>query len=293
MENLEKSILYTKKKKQHQISRLKSHQTKSIEGINEFLEDQKSAVAVTTGFEYLSTWSQWNFINNFIDSGTPDHDSLISATLYEIEANNVSFFLGKKVESYRHATPFHIAVKHMAQASLLGWDLLAIKYCRLLIEMLNGKQYKGWHDAYKHPWFIIRMFCKWQNIDFNYEKLNHPAQLGVYQDVLDNWDTRDTSLLSNLINKMVTFHIEQSDEYEHRNMTPDFSSSDYFIYPVEILVWLNIRNRLNLPDYLPDNDLMKMSINNTPPQTEVPKIELIEKSKEKLLKKYPGLEFEL
>ena len=81
-----------------------------------------------------------------------------------------------------------------------------------------------------------------------------------------------------------------SDEDEHKDHTPDFPSSDYFIYPVEILLWLNIRERMGLAEYIADNDLMKMPINNWHTQlVAVPVIGLVEQAKTKLQSEYPGV----
>jgi hypothetical protein len=118
--------------------------------------------------------------------------------------------------------------------------------------------------------------------------------MGIYQDVIDNWNTENPDLLSRLVNEMSSYHIAQSDEYEYKDRTPDFPSSDYFIYAIEILLWLNIRYRMGLPDYTTNNELMELPINNWHTQrTAIPEIKLIEKAKTKLLKDYPGIEFEI
>lgn len=81
-----------------------------------------------------------------------------------------------------------------------------------------------------------------------------------------------------------------SDEDEHKDYTPDFPSSDYFIYPVEILLWLNIRERMGLAEYIADNELLKMPINNWhTQQVAVPVIGLVEQAKTKLQSEYPGV----
>ncbi|GHT28522.1 hypothetical protein FACS189432_06570 [Bacteroidia bacterium] len=51
---------------------------------------------------------------------------------------------------------------------------------------------------------------------------------------------------------------------------------------------------MKLPNYLPDNELMKFPINNWHTQKkEMPVIELIESTKLKLLRNYPEIEFEI
>jgi len=300
MRTLKEVINYTIEKKEYQLTKLETHYTQSIQNIEEYIKGKTHVTIVGTSLGFLSNKYYWNFISNFLVKDSLDNKYIIQSTLLGIESNNWEFFLGKKVERYNSSILFHEAIKHMAQSLLLGWDKLAIQYGKLLIKMLYGKQYKGGHPAYKHPWFMLEIFCKWQNIKLDYDKLHYPEDMDIYKSVLDNWDTLDEHLLAKLVDRMVEFHIAQSDEYvttdEYGNeASSDFSSSDYFIYAVEILLWLNIRGRMQLlPDYTPGNDLMKLAINNWHTQpTEIPKIELIEKAKEKLLKDYPGIEFEI
>lgn len=291
---MKKLLDYTGKKKKYQIEKLEGHYTDSIQNITDYLDGKKSAVGVTSGFKYLSVWYHWNFINDFVTTGNFNKNHLKKATLFGIESNNVRFFLGKKVETYHQAIPFEKAIKHLAQAFLLGWDELGFQYGNLLLKMLYGKQYKGGHPAYLHPWFLLEIFCKWQNISLDYSKLNAPKDMKIYSEILANWDTQDTDLLQKMVQQLVDFHIAQSDEDEYEDRTPDFPSSDYFVYPIEILFWLNIRSRLQLSDYQPDNDLMRLPINDYRTQhTDIPKIDLIEKAKQKLMQDYPNIAFEI
>jgi hypothetical protein len=300
MQSIKDSIKYTLEKKEYQLSKLEQHYSKSIEDINNFLDNTKKRSIIGLKFERLSTWYHWNFIFHFLKEKKMDLYKLSLSTSFGIESNDWDFSLGKEVAQYGEAIQFQNAIKHLAQALLLGWDKLAVQYGQLLIKMLYGKQYKGGHPVYKHPWFMLEIFCKWQNIRLDYDKLHYPEDMNVYRDVLDNWDTRDKFLLSKLVDRMAEFHIAQSSEYvitdEYGNeASADFSSSDYFIYAIEILLWLNIRSRIwSLPDYIPGNDLMRLPINDWHIKlAEIPKIELIEKAKAKLLKDYPGIEFEM
>jgi hypothetical protein len=294
MQNLKEAYNYAIEKKKHQLSKLERHYSKSLSDIESYIKNQKDDSVVGLKISNLSTWYQWNFVYDFIFKKKLTIENLIQSTYYGLESNNWDYFLGEKYPPYDEAVPFHTSIKHMSQALLLGWDRTGIDYGKLLLKMLYGKQYKGWHPVYKHPWFMLEIFCKWQNIRLDYTKLHYPEDMGIYRDVIDNWGTKNTDLLSRLVNRMVQFHIEESDEYEYDDRTPDFPSSDYFIYAVEILLWLNIRERMGLPGYLPDNELMRLPINNWHTQkTEIPVIELIKSAKSKLVKNYPGIEFEI
>ena len=297
MKTVKTLVDYTKSKKKYQLEKKDYFYIEPIKDIEEYIRNEKSVAGIGLALDFISSWFHYNYIYSFLtttDSAANDLSSLAKSTLLGIEANNWDFFLGKNHEKYYSAIPFQNAIKHFSQALLLGWDTLAVNYGKLLIKMLYGKQYKGWHSAYKHAWFMLEIFCKWQGIELDYSRLSYPEDMKVYAQALQHWDTNDNELLSKLVNELVDFHIAESDEYERKNHIPDFSSADYFIFPVEILLWLNIRERMNFAKYTPNNDLLKMSINNWQIQkVAIPAIEVVEKAKTKLLSEYPNTHFDL
>lgn len=291
---LKRIIDYTVKKKREQISKEKYFHFNPTEEVESFIKNEESDTSVGLSFDFISSWYHFNYIFCFLDKQKINYNDLSFSTLYAMESNNWDFFLGKKYPNYDEAIQFHEAIKHVAQMMLLGWTELAIQYGNLLIKMLYEKQYKGGYPVYKHSWFMLEIFCKWQKINLDYTLLNYPKDMRLYQEILNDWDTKNTIQLSKMVNKMVDFRIEESDENEYEDRTPDFPSSNYFIYAIEILIWLNIRERIGLPDYVSDNELMKLSINNWHTQSiNMPKIKLIEDAKVKLMKDYPEITFEI
>ena len=140
------------------------------------------------------------------DEGIANDSSLLAkSTLLGIEANNWYFFLGRTTKNTIGQYFSTMPSSHLAQSLLLGWDSLAVRYGHLLIEMLYGKQYQGGHSAYKHPWFMLELFCKWQGIELDYSRLNYPKDMNVYAKALQNWDTNDEIVLSNLVNDLAEF----------------------------------------------------------------------------------------
>ncbi len=226
---MEKILEYTLKKKEYQISNLESHFSKSVEEIEAYINNKESVAVVGLGFNYISNWYIWNFNYDFLADKEVALEKLALSTYFGLQSNNVQFLLGKKVERYKQAVLFNRAIKHLGQMLLLGWDELAKKYGSLLIKMLNGKQYSGWHPSYKHPWFMLELFYKWENRSLDYDNLNYPDNMGVYSEVLKEWDTQNPAILSGLVKKLVDFHLAQSDEDEYNDKTPDFPSADYFI----------------------------------------------------------------
>ncbi len=298
MKNLEEAIIYTRDKKKYQIDELKeSFLEESISDMKNYINETGTLSGAIIGVGYLTTWYHWNFIDTFLTKHRVDYSLLSKRTILGVESNNIDFFLGEKIDTYDSAESFTNSIKHLAQMLYLGWEDKAVSYGDLLLNMLYGKQYKGWHSSQKHPWFMLELFCKWQGIALDYAQLRNPNDMGVYQKALDNWDTEDTQLLSTIIDDLTEFHIQQSDEYEHKDKYDgDFTDADYFIFPIEILMWLSIRRIMGLAEYNPSpkNQLMQMEINKLP--TEIfpyHKDELVEQVKEKLLKENPTLKFEL
>lgn len=289
MENIEKAVQYVLKKKEYQLEKLTHFYFTSNEDINSYISGNKSRAIIGLKLERIYNWQHWNFIYSFFKENKLDHNLLALSTYSAIESITWDYFLGTTVEQYKESISFINAIKYLAQALLLGWDSIALKLGDVLLKMLYGKQYKGWNSAYKHPWFMLSIFCKWQGIELDYTRLNFRKEMGVYEKAIQYWDTKDKTLLTEIVNELVSFHILESDEDEYKNHIPDFPSSDYFVFPIDILLWLNIRERIGLPEYIPNNELMKMPINNyNTLKIDVPKVELIEKAKMKLQTEYPN-----
>lgn len=305
MKSIEESITYTTDKKSYQLSKLLiSHYQEPLGDLGRYLINDKKRGSVALNLGYLSTWYHWQFIYNFTHSHQISYNSLALSTYYALECNNWEYFLGKAVETYCDATALPDSMNHLAQMLYLGWEDKAILYGNFLVKMLYGKQYDGWVKIPVHPWFMLELFCRWQKIELNRRKLHYPDSLGIYENALSNWDTQDTGLLSIIIDKLSAFHIHQSDEYEHPE--PDggncdgyhmeFSYSNYFIFPAEILFWLAIRRRLGLPGYQASaqNDLMNLEINQLPSSAfPYPRNDLVEQCKRKLMEDNSGVTFEL
>jgi hypothetical protein len=229
MQSLKDLENYTLNKKKHQLDKKDYFETTPIQEITSFIQDNEDDTSVSLAFDFISIWYHADFIFSFLKNRNAQYEKNAISTCYAIESNLWDYFLGNKFEKYKSAIQFDKSIKHMSQTLLLGWDSTGINYGKLLLKMLYGKQYKGWHPVYKHPWFMLEIFCKWQNIQLDYTKLNYPEDMGIYQDVIDNWNTKNTDLLSHMVNRMVQFHIEESDEYEYDDRRPDFPFSDYFI----------------------------------------------------------------
>mgnify|MGYP006879611401 CR=1 FL=1 len=302
MKNLRESIEYTKAKKSHQVSSLEySFKTESVDALENYLITGKKRGSASNQIERLGIYNHWNFINNFILVNEKEYQLLSKSTYYHLEHNNWCFFLGDLVEGFDSATMFKETIKHLGQLFYLQQFVKAVSYGKLIVEKLYGKHYKGGTSIPIHPWFMLQLFCNWQGIELEQRGTYYPDNMFVYDRALKYWNTKNRELLSDIVDELTAFHIKESDEYaktdEYGNEEDtDFTSADYFIFPIEILMWLAIRREMGLPEYEPSpkNELMQLEINRLPEKVVPwPTDELVEKCKAKLKADNPEIDFEL
>jgi len=298
MENLKQALIYTDRKKTHQLKKENLFFIEPSQEIKAYLNGTEDDSSVGLNLEYLSYWYHWKFLNDFAQHQKVNTEHLAKSTHFAIESNVWRHALGILAPSYDAAVQFNFACMHLGQLLYLGWKERAIRYGKLLLKMLEGKQYNNASGWPSYPWFILQLFCKWQGIANSGELFNVKIDLGLYQKAIDLWDTKDATLLSEIISQLSDYHIAQADEnvmtdHNGNEFSHAFSSSDYFIFPVEILTWLAIRNEMNLPAYpAQNNGLMSLAINHLP-QNSVPEIEmdLAVQCRNKLKNDNPGLHF--
>lgn len=300
MQSLEHAMDYTKKKKQFQLEGSEERRLHTpVSELNTFLEDGSGLGAAAINLESMAIRQFWLFLNNYIHDGTIDLVKLSASTYLHLESANWRLFLAEKVPTFKRAPLLTDAVKHLGQLLYLGQYDKAKTYGALLLKMLRGKQYEGGLIFPTHPWFMLELYCRWQGIELDKAGLRYPDDLGLYQRALNNWDSEDTQRVSEIITELCDFHIAQSDEDvttdEYGNeFSPEFTSSDYFIFPIEILMWLAIRKHKGLPVYTPAHPLMELSVNQLP-DTPVPweEDDLVNRCKTKLKADNPRIEFAL
>jgi hypothetical protein len=301
MNTLLDSERYTKEKKKHQLKKLEtSHYLDVNKKFNDFLIkeplkrlSQKSSIALN--LEYISSWYLWKYIDGFFEKEYVEYNLLAESTKYAYCSNYLNYAIGEVAPNYDSPVLLRTAVMNLGQMLFLGWDELAAHYGKILITMLEGKYYKGGLSRPLYIWFILELFCKWQNISLNKSNLNYPDSLGIYEKALNNLYSRDETMINKIIDELADFHIKNSDEYvttdEFGNETSaEFVSSDYFIFPVEILMYLSIRKRLGMPEYRANNELMSLVINHFPDHAvKYPTGDMIDAVFEKIYRENPEL----
>jgi hypothetical protein len=218
MDNLEKAISYTIKKKTHQLKKVDFFLEEPLEDLDGYLKDKKHRSSVGLNFERLASFYLWQFLDNYIQTKELNFVLISKNTNLTLEANNWHYALGSTSPTYHSAVLFQYSTMHLGQLLYLDWVDQAKAYGNFLIKMLYSKHYTGGNAKAKHPWFILTLFCKWQDIDLDKGKLHYPEDMSIYQAAIDGWNTADANLLDNLINQLCDFHIKQSDEDVHRRI---------------------------------------------------------------------------
>ena len=271
MNTLTDLIKHTQEKKRYQLRELeKSHYLRPYEIFNDFINNKlstKSTVALY--MEYLSSWYLWKYINDFIENDKVDYSLLAQSTCWGYHGNLLNYLIGQLAPKYDSCVLLRTAVMHLAQMMMLGWDELSIRYGKMIIDMLNGKYYKGGQPKPIYVWFIIELFCKWQKITLDKSVLNMPDSLQIYEMALQYLDSSDVDIIQKIVNDLAAFHIQNSDEYVKTDKygnesSAEFVSSDYFIFPMEISMFLSVRKRLCIPENNSNNELISLSINHFP-----------------------------
>lgn len=304
MKNLQEAINYTIEQKHFQVTEMrKSHFEDSQKEIYRYLKDEESDTAAGLGLGYLTTWYHWEFLDTYLQKKELKLELFAKSTFLAEQTNKWDYNNGIIYPPYNGAVQFQYATMHLGQMIYLGWWDKATEYGHLLLKMLYGKQYKGWIAKMPHSWFIMELFCKWQGIELDKSKVNYPKDMDYYGGAIANWNTQDIPDFVEYIELLCRYHVSNSDEYDEEIEVEDgkeffsheFSSSDYFIFPVEILMWLAIRKKIGLSNgNLSHIGLMQLPINQLPNfAVPYPTDDLVEKCWVKLQKDNPKVRLEL
>ena len=309
MKNLGNSFEYTKEIMSHKIETMEeSYYQNSLYNLKRYLQGAKKYSSVGLYLDRLSNWQLWCFLYEYTNNNKVDFNLLAQSAYSGVWANRWEYKIGMVAKPYSDSIIFTKSSADLATLLFLDHFNQAESYLFLLKAMLDGKQSDSFASYPAYPWFILDL-CLRANGEQISPSWNYPKQMGIYGKVLEHWDTEDKALVDELIEELCLHHIRQSDEdsqYQEPddagNFDPDaagwelleFSSADYFIFPVEIHAWLSLRRKRGLycGGHLPE--LLRYAINIPPAYISVPqKSPLIAQCVEKFANDYPDIRFEI
>lgn len=161
---------------------------------------------------------------------------------------------------------FHKVAFWLANTFILNWKDKSRELVEIINKNLNTGVLKGGWEIKPSSWFILEIANKAFGLDYNLFKFNYPHNMGVYQNALGFWDTKDLDQLDSIASSLCDYHLENA-TYGKEETTPDiqFGDSPWFVYAFEILTWLRAREimGLNNPEKF-THPLMQLAINQLP-----------------------------
>lgn len=184
---------------------------------------------------------------------------------------NVEEFIKGKREFVNTGLSLDSAVFLIAHLFILNWTEESYQLTKDLYSIIDLKfNVVGGVEEQERPldaqYFILDLLNKQQ--DWNIPcSINFETNNPIYRKVLQNWNSKDISLLKNTFIEACNRHINESKFFEEDTKFQkyyDFGKYEYFFYPFEILVVMRMRERINLPNIEIDHPLFKTPLSALP-----------------------------
>ncbi len=145
------------------------------------------------------------------------------------------------------------ATAHMSQSLLCGWESEYAQIGDSLIASIDFGQQKdaegqsiskiistGTEDMLP-GWFLLDLYCKVYDKSYDKSLARYPENMLIYDNILEQWDTQDTTEVDRMIYLMGEYHLEETREAKNDEEYFMFDDSLYWLFPYEILIWLKLR----------------------------------------------------
>lgn len=183
---------------------------------------------------------------------------------------------------------FKRVVRALIHFTMWGWE----KEEKILFDFISkhmGQHIMEGNEYQCHVWFLLEIYLRYrdQTLLGSQKKLSQsikaifqtkeikngliPEHLGIYDKVLENWDTTDVAVMNDLIAQMIEYHTVSVSDLGGDS---EFSDYGYGFYPDEILFLLYVRTKMDLPvpealdDFLMNTPEAKMTWSEPEPYPE-------------------------
>jgi len=228
----------------------------SIEWGDEVLGDDAHPISSKHVFYGLSRWHLDNLQYQILTKNNLDKsvDYFIKSSAYSyllVYLAKINFHCKNTVSQEYFL--IDQANDYMGRCLLCGWEEEYEKIGNWQIESINyGYQKDQDGDTIYQiisigvsdilvGWFLLDLYCLAYNKSYNKENADYPVDLLIYQNVLEKWNTTDTTEVDKQVYVMADFHLEQTQEEKNDGEYFSFSDSDLWLFPYEILTWLKLR----------------------------------------------------
>lgn len=257
-----------------------------IETVRNNLSEIKLKKSTWLGFDQLENWYKNNFIyKGLVENDVTDQQPMAINGYSIVELTSI---LAKQFPNNPPSLPLHRMAGYLSTVVIQKWYQEAGKMLELILEGLDTKFLKGGQNFDTSGWFTISVACKAFDSALATEKHNYPKEMGVYQLVIDKWNTQDETEIDRMVSELCDYHLEQADIDERESY--EFSFINEFVYAFEVLSWLSLRKMSGLtnPKTL-NHPLMRLPINQLP-KTTIPfkKTELYDQVLAKVKEEFKG-----
>ncbi|MBO0862207.1 MAG: hypothetical protein J2P21_27665 [Chloracidobacterium sp.] len=225
------------------------------------LQEAKLKKSTRLSFESIELWYSNNFVYHGLTDKTPLNPAMPAT--YGYFAVELTSLMAKSYPDNPPNLDFHKTAYYLANVLIQRWESQTDKMLEWIVNGLPTKLLKGGQDFKVAAWFIINLACKVFVHNLTTEKYNYPSDMGVYQQVLDRWDTQDINEVDKMVSELCDYHLTQATFGDGRNvMGIQFNSAAEFVYAYEILAWLSLREMSKLQNPAAyTHPLMQLPIN--------------------------------
>lgn len=219
--------------------------------INDFSinDDSSSKVKlVKARLERLSSWHRSKYVFNGIES-SPDLNDLSVSTrafilsflfdipLYDYYPDNLGYY---RIDEYGFL---------ISQTITTGWKDESELVARLGFAELNRLMDRG-VTVRRMPWFMLELTKDWLGAGVSLDtefRLAEMKDLEIWQKLLDGWRNPGESAFDDLMTEMADYHLSQAASASNEGSWNEFEDMSYWLFPVELLAVLRLREWLNIP----------------------------------------------
>ncbi|MEK4112859.1 hypothetical protein ABIC86_002876 [Paenibacillus sp. DS2363] len=183
---------------------------------------------------------------------------------------------------------FQNSIVSLVHFNLFGWAKEEQIFFDFIVKYIGDNLMEA-NDWNQHIWFLLELYLQHtkQEIEGT-NKYVHlavksaltdreqpcgliPEELGIYREVLEQWNTPELDEITRLIGRMSEHHSMLASEL---GKSLEFGNYDYAFYPYEILYLLHVRKKQGLPnpshfdDFLMNSPEAKMNIQDPEPYPE-------------------------
>ncbi|WP_128326453.1 hypothetical protein [Pseudomonas alkylphenolica] len=243
------------------------------EGLKDYINDMESSDALGVHSEHLATWHLAMYEQMALNSIHEFSELSLASTYYGYMLKFESAFVTGGSNS--PIVPSTAALA-LSLAAIANWpvefkarfDIILNGLDTALLDLKHRQSGKLFH----HFWFILQLYAKSVNRKIDVFQYARPETPSPYEQVLEQWDTPDQSLLDALVSQMADFHLFNAATPMHDEIF-EFDYEDRMLFPYEVLTllrtreWHSLKNPTAFEHPLMQHPLSKLPLQLTEPET--------------------------